>query len=343
MGRYREADLSGLRVGSVSARPTKVSVEDFARPLDPAAARAVMESLPRQLAGEALREVVARTALAHRDGRPGIAMCGGHVVKVGVSPCLIALMERRVITHLAMNGAGAIHDVEIARGGRTSEDVEAHLHQGTFGMVDETGDFMNSVMADGARRGEGLGECWGRALEESGAPHREVSLLAAAWRLGIPATVHVAIGTDTVHYHPGCDGGALGETSLRDFRIFAGTLAEARGAVVFNLGSAVLMPEVFLKALSVARNLGAELSGLTTVNFDQIQHYRARLNVVERPTRAAGARGYSLTGHHEIMIPLFAGAVLAELGGPGGGTAAGARSRARGGGTGGAPSGPRGN
>lgn len=315
MTRYREADLGRLSISSVEARATRVTVADFARPLEPAAARALLASLPDQLGARALREVVARTVAARREGRPVVAMCGGHVIKVGVSPCLVTLIERGIVTHLAMNGAAAIHDVEIARIGRTSEDVEANLHQGTFGMVDETGDFMNAAMAEGARRGEGLGECWGRSVEDAKAPHRDVSLLAAAWRAGIPATVHVAIGTDTIHHHPKCDGAALGETTLRDFRIFAATLAEARGAVVLNFGSAVLMPEVFLKALSVARNLGADLANLTTANFDQIQHYRPRLNVVERPTRGAGGRGYSLTGHHEIMLPLFAAAVVAESAG----------------------------
>jgi hypothetical protein len=242
-----------------------------------------------------------------------VAMLGGHVIKVGVSPCLIELRERGVITHLAMNGAAAIHDVEVARIGRTSEDVETQLHAGRFGMVDETGDFMNAAMAEGAKAGEGLGEAYGRALLASKPPHAAVSLLAAASRLELPATVHVAIGTDTIHHHPGCDGAALGETSLRDFRIFAATLSEAAGAVVLNFGSAVIMPEVFLKALSVARNLGADLSNLTTVNFDQIQHYRPRVNVVERPTQGPGGRGLALTGHHEIMVPLFAGAVRAGL------------------------------
>jgi hypothetical protein len=314
MTRFREADLSKLSNASVADRPTRVSVADFARPLDPAAARAVLAALPNQLAGAALREIVARTVAARKAGRPLVVMLGGHVIKVGVAPCLIELVECGAITHLAMNGAAAIHDVEIARVGRTSEDVEANLHQGRFGMVDETGDFMNEAMREGARRSEGLGECWGRALEEEGAPHRQVSLLAAASRQGIPATVHVAIGTDTIHHHPRCDGAALGETTLRDFRIFAGTLAEARGAVVLNFGSAVLMPEVFLKALSVARNLGADLSGLTTANFDQIQHYRPRLNVVERPTRGAeGGRGLAITGHHELLVPLFCAAVLDGL------------------------------
>ena len=313
MGRYPEADLTRLAVGSVAARATRVRVEEFARPLDPAAARAVIESLPDQLAARALRETVARIVESHRHGRPVVAMCGGHVVKVGVSPCLIALMDRGVVSHLALNGAAALHDVEIARSGRTSEDVEAHLHQGTFGMVDETGEFMNRAAIEGAKRAEGLGETWGRALTEEAPPHLAASLLAAAWRRGIPATVHVAIGTDTIHHHPRCDGAALGEGSLRDFRILAATLAQARGATVLNLGSAVLLPEVFLKALAVARNLGADLSDLTTVNLDQIQHYRPRVNVIERPTRGRGSRGYALTGHHEIMIPLLTGAILAAL------------------------------
>ncbi len=313
MSRYREADLSKLTRMSATDRPTKVSVADFARPLDPRAAAAVLASLPDQLAARALREVVARIVAAHRAGRPVVLMVGGHVIKVGVTPCLIELIERGVVTHVAMNGAAAIHDVEIARMGRTSEDVEANLSSGTFGMVDETGGFMNQIALRAVRAGEGLGEAWGQALEQEGAPHRDVSLLARAARKGTPATVHVAIGTDTIHYDPACDGAALGEGSLRDFRILAGTLAEARGAVVLNLGSAVLMPEVFLKALAVARNLGASLDGLTTVNLDQIQHYRPRVNVVERPTRSPGARGYSLTGHHEIMVPLLCAAVAAEL------------------------------
>ena len=313
MGRHPEADLSKLSRLPAAERPTKVSVQEFARPLEPAASAAVIRALPDQLAARTLREVIARTAAAHRAGRPVVLMAGGHVVKVGVTPCWIELIERGVVTHVAMNGAAAIHDVEIARLGRTSEDVEAHLHAGSFGMVDETGSFMNDVARVAAASKLGLGEAWGRALEEERSPHRDASLLARAWRRGIPATVHVAFGTDTIHYDPGCDGAALGETTLRDFRVFAGTLAEARGAVVLNVGSAVLMPEVFLKALTVARNLGATLDGLTTVNFDQIQHYRPRVNVVERPTRAAGARGYSLTGHHELLVPLYCAGVLAEF------------------------------
>ncbi len=315
MSRFREADLRRLTRGRVAGRATRVSVSDFARPLDPRAAAAFMAALPDQWAGRAFREVVARTVRAHRAGRPVVLLAGGHVVKVGVSPCFIQLLERGVVTHVAMNGATAIHDIEIALAGRTSEDVDAQLQSGAFGMVEETGAFMNRVAVEAARNRSGLGEAWGAALEAAAAPHRDASLLARAARRGIPATVHVAIGTDTIHYDPACDGAALGETSLRDFRILAGTLAGARGAVVLNVGSAVLMPEVFLKALAVARNLGASLEELTTVNLDQIQHYRPRVNVVERPTRAAGARGLALTGHHEILVPLLCGAILAELDG----------------------------
>lgn len=314
MGRFPEADLSKLTRMPVADRPTKVSVDQLARPLAPEAAGALLASLPDLLAARALKDVVARTVAAHRAGRPVVLLLGGHVVKVGVAPCFLELLEHGVIQHIAMNGAAAIHDVELARVGRTSEDVEAHLQAGSFGMVDETGAFMNRIAHEGVRTTQGLGEAWGAALETEKAPHREVSLLARASRRGVPCTVHVALGTDTIHFDPACDGAALGEGSLRDFRILAATLAEARGAVVLNVGSAVLMPEVFLKALAVARNLGASLEGLTTVNMDQIQHYRPRMNVVERPTRAAGAQGYSLTGHHEILVPLYCGAVLADLG-----------------------------
>jgi hypothetical protein len=313
MGRHPEADLTRLTYGRVADRTVRVQVEDYAKPLDPRHAAAVLAALPDQLAARSLREVVSRIAAAHRAHRPVVVMIGGHVVKTGVAPCLIEWIDRGVITHLAMNGAAALHDVEIARSGRTSEDVETNLHAGTFGMVDETGDFMNATASAGAGRQEGLGECWGRALDESRAPHGKVSLLAACHRRGIPATVHVALGTDTIHHHPACDGAALGEMSLRDFRIFAATLAEARGSATLNLGSAVLMPEVFLKALAVARNLGADLSDLTTVNLDQIQHYRPRVNVVERPTRGPGSRGFAITGHHEILVPLLCAAVLAEI------------------------------
>jgi hypothetical protein len=257
--------------------------------------------------------VIDAVVAARAAGRPVVLLVGAHVIKVGASPDLVRWLERGVATHLAMHGAGAVHDLEIALHGGTSEDVETQLHRGLFGLVRETGTFFFGAAREARSRGEGLGEALGRGLEEGRAPHAAHSLLAAAYRARVPATVHVAVGTDTVHAHPEADGAALGETTLRDFRILARSLAEARGAVVLNLGSAVILPEVFLKALAVAVNLGASLEDLTTVDLDQIQHYRPRVNVLERPTRARGARGLSLTGHHEIMIPIIAEAVLSHL------------------------------
>jgi hypothetical protein len=314
MSRYAEVDLAGVTLLSVRDRATKVGVASFGRaPEDPAAVARFVDALPDVLAGRVLRDAIDAIVASHAAGRPVALLAGAHVIKVGVQPSLVPLIRRRVITHVALHGAGAIHDVEVALFGTTSEDVEANLAGGAFGMVRETPEFIHRVAAEARARGEGLGEALGRALTEAGAPHAEHSLLAEAWRAGMPATVHVALGTDTIHTHPAASGADLGETSLRDFRIFAHTLLEARGATVLNLGSAVLLPEVFLKALTVAVNLGAKLEGLTTVNLDQIQHYRPRVNVLERPTRAAGGRGLSLTGHHEIMIPLLAQAVLARL------------------------------
>jgi hypothetical protein len=312
MGRYPEADLSQLKLISVADRPTKVSVEDFAHPSqDGKEAEALLQRMPKQLGAERLRETVAAIVAARAAGRPVVVLAGAHVIKVGASPYLVAWIERGIITHLALHGAGAIHDAEIALFGGTSEDVEENLHRGTFGLVKETGEFFFAAAREARDRKEGLGEALGRKLEEARAPHASVSLLAAAWRAQIPATVHVALGTDTVHALPGADGASVGETTLRDFRILTHTLGEARGAVVLNLGSAVILPEVFLKALTAAVNLGAKLDGLTTVSLDQIRHYRPRVNVLERPTRAPGARGLELVGQHEIVLPLLGEAVLA--------------------------------
>jgi hypothetical protein len=313
VSRHGEADLSKLTLRSIQSRATRVDVKAFARPGDPQAARTVIDELPRFLGANVLREVVDAVLASHAAKRPVVVLLGAHVVKVGVAPYLVALIEKGVVSHVAMHGAGAIHDVEIALFGTTSEDVEANLASGAFGMVEETPAFFHRAAAAGRAQQEGLGEALGRALAEANAPHAGVSLLAAAHARGIPATVHVALGTDTIHAHPAADGAALGETSLRDFRILAHTLAEARGATVLNLGSAVLLPEVFLKALTAAVNLGAALDGLTTVNLDQIQHYRPRVNVIERPSQGKGGRGLALTGHHEILVPLLAQAILARL------------------------------
>lgn len=309
MSRYREVDLSRLRLVPLEKRESLVRVEDFARPLPRGAAASLLESLPGILAGTALREIVGAVIEARRTGRPVIVMAGGHVVKTGVTPGLVAWMEAGLLSALALNGAAAIHDAEIALFGRTSEDVQAGLRAGSFGMAAETAEFMNGAAREAADRGEGLGEALGRLLIEKGAPHRRVSLLATAYEASLPATVHVALGADVIHAHPSCDGAAVGAATHRDFRIFAAALEAVGGGVVLNIGSAVVLPEVFLKALTVARNLGASLEGLVTVNLDFLQHYRATQNVVVRPTRGVG-RGYALTGHHEVLVPLLTAAVL---------------------------------
>lgn len=318
MSRYPEVDLGGVTRLSVKDRVTKVGVDQFGRApagaADLDAAQRLVDGLPDLLAGRVLRDIVDAVVASHAARRPVVLLAGAHVIKVGVQPFLVPLIERGVVRHLALHGAGAIHDAEVALFGATSEDVEANLASGAFGMVEETPAFFHAAAAAARERGEGLGEGLGRALVEADAPHLRHSLLAAAWRAGIPATVHVALGTDTIHAHPRANGADLGETTLRDFRILAHTLLEARDATVLNLGSAVILPEVFLKALTVAVNLGASLDGLTTVNVDQLQHYRTRVNVLERPTRGAGSRGLSLTGHHEILLPLLAQAILARLG-----------------------------
>jgi hypothetical protein len=316
MSRYPEADLSRLTTLSVHDRPARVTVAQFAGPPTPAAAAALVDSFPHLLAGDVVRAVVDAVVASYRAGRPVVLLLGAHVVKVGVQGHLIALMERGVVKHVALHGAGAIHDVEVALFGKTSEDVEASLATGAFGMVRETPEFFHAAAAAGRAAGEGLGEALGRALVAAQAPHAALSLLAAGHRLGVPVTVHVALGTDTIHAHAAADGAAIGETSLRDFRILAHGLKDVEGATVLNLGSAVILPEVFLKALTVAVNLGAALDGLTTVNLDQIQHYRPRVHVVERPAQGPGGRGLALTGHHEILVPLLVGAVLARLEAP---------------------------
>jgi hypothetical protein len=253
---------------------------------------------------------VADVVRARSLGKPVVWGLGAHVLKVGLSPILIDLMERGFVTGLAFNGAGIVHDFELAVAGRTSEDVGEGLGAGEFGMARETGEEINRAIVDGDRDGLGLGASVGRFLEDLRPPHLEVSLLAAAWRLRRPASVHVAIGTDVVHMHPACDPAAVGRATHLDFRIFAGEVARLGGGGVYlNVGSAVLLPEVFLKAVTVARNLGHDLTDFATANLDFIQSYRPNTNVVQRPTRGVG-RGYSLTGHHEILVPLLAAALV---------------------------------
>lgn len=282
-----------------------------------------LAGLPDILAAADLRQIAAAIADRHRRGRVVALGMGAHPIKVGLSPLIIDLMERGIVSAVAMNGACIIHDFEIAFHGATSEDVGASLDAGEFGMAHETGEFLNraiSVHGDG-----GLGEAVGRAIVAARLPHADLSILAAGTRLGIPVTVHVGVGTDIIHMHPSADGAAIGAASLYDFRLLAGVARRLHRGVFLNLGSAVIIPEVFLKALNLARNVGHRVEQLVTIDMDFMRHYRPGVNIVQRPTQTGG-RGYRLTGHHEIMFPLLCAAVLEQLRSP----AATSRKPARG-------------
>lgn len=305
MSRYEEADLERLRTEPVAERASKVSAESLARPAaDPGSFAQLWDGLPPYLAAEDLRALARAVVRARAGRRPVVWMLGAHSIKVGLSPILLSLVREDLATLLAVNGAFAIHDAELALWGRTSEEVDAGLHAGRFGMARETAEVLNGAAVEGVRRGEGLGEAIGRSLAERRSDWRTESVLGACYEAGIPVTVHVAIGTDIVHQHPGFSGAATGECSARDFRILAGHLREMAGAVVVNVGSAVILPEVFLKAFSVAANLGASSEGLVTAALDFVRHYRPLRNVVQRPPGPQGS-GYYLVGHHEILLPLL--------------------------------------
>jgi len=313
MGKYKiqPIDFTGLRTVPLAARGGKVRVADFASRYQKGSGfGGWLDSLPKILAGDSFRAAVEAMGRARAAGKPIIWGMGGHVIKCGLAPVLIDLMERQYATAFAMNGSAAIHDFEIALAGHTSEDVEAVLPDGSFGTAEETGREMNQAIICGARDGIGAGEALGRVLVK--APHARCSLLAAAYEKGTPVTVHVAMGTDTPHTHPAADPSAIGTATHHDFRLFCSLVAELNeGGVYLNVGSAVVMPEVFLKAVSAVRNLGHPLANFTTVNLDFLLHYRPRVNVVERPHAKSGGRGYAITGHHELMLPLLA-AVLIE-------------------------------
>lgn len=274
--------------------------------------RSFLRGLPDILAAHNLKEIARTIGRAHRSDRTILLGMGAHPIKVGLSPLIIDFMEQGILGAVAMNGAGIIHDFEIAFMGETSEDVAASLKDGSFGMAEETGAFLNQAIERGYERGQGIGKAVGEAILKGKLPHHRLSILAAGARLGVPVTVHVAIGTDIIHMHPKVDGKSLGEGSLRDFHTLASIVATLNGGVFLNLGSAVILPEVFLKALSLARNLGHPVRKLTTVNLDFLAHYRPLTNVVSRPTMEGG-KGYHLTGHLEIMVPLLFAAVLEEL------------------------------
>jgi hypothetical protein len=309
-------DFTGLKTYSVYERPSKVTVENFGRPVGPGATVGeLLASLPDQLLGREFPELVDRLAACHREGRPILVGMGAHVIKVGLNPVLIDLMERAIITGLALNGAGIVHDTEVALAGKTSEEVEHGLGSGAFGAARETGEVINEAICRGAADNKGLGQALGDYLLEKDYPYNHLSLVATARRLRIPVTVHVAMGTDIIHIHPAADGAAIGQTSHHDFRVFCRLVAGLEGGAFLNVGSAVLLPEVFLKALTVVRNLGHAVNRFTTANFDFIRHYRPLANVVNRPTMSGG-KGYSITGHHELMIPLLAAALLDRLSRP---------------------------
>lgn len=311
---YREFDLSGVRTYPLGSRASKVRVEQFARPYEPGrGVPGLLASLPAMLAASDLRDVVSAIVAAKRGGRAIVWGLGAHVIKTGLSPILVDLMERGFVSALATNGAGLIHDFEVALSGGTSEDVEQSLGPGRFGMAEETATGLNAAINDGVARGLGIGQAVGQHLLASGAPYRGVSLAATAARLDLPLTVHVALGTDVIHMHAAASGAALGEGSLRDFRVFTTAVSQLGGGVYLNCGSAVILPEVFLKAVALVRNQGHDLTGLTTVNLDFLRHYRPETNVVTRPTAGVG-RGFSLTGHHELLIPLLAAALLESEG-----------------------------
>jgi len=315
MSKYskRPLDFAGLKTVPLKERGGKVKTADFASVFRAGSGVAGwLDSLPRILAGNSFRAVLDALAAARSRERSIIWGLGGHVIKCGLAPVLIDLMRRGYITAFALNGAAAIHDFEIALAGHTSEDVEAVLPDGRFGSAEETGREMNRAIAGGDRAGMGIGEALGRWLSSAGdLVAGDFSLLLQAYRQGTPVTVHVAIGTDTPHTHPAADAASIGSASHRDFRLLSAYVADLNeGGVYLNVGSAVVLPEVFLKAVSAVRNLGHPLADFTTADFDFLQHYRPRVNVVERPHAGSGGAGYAITGHHELMIPLLAAALI---------------------------------
>jgi len=310
---FRPLNFSKVRTYPVKKRFSKVQSLLLGKTVRKGArVRSLIQGLPNILAAQSLKAIARKIARVHRANKTVLLGMGAHPIKVGLSPLIIDFMERGIINAVALNGAGVIHDFELAYMGETSEDVAASLKDGSFGMGEETGAFLNQAISEGSGRELGIGAAVGQAILKARLPHRRLSILAAGTRWGIPITSHIAIGTDIIHMHPKVDGKALGDGSLRDFRTLTSVVATLGGGVYLNFGSAVVLPEVFLKAVSLARNLGHPVQNLTTVNLDFLAHYRPLTNVVSRPTQQSG-KGYHLTGHMEIMVPLLFAAVLEEL------------------------------
>jgi deoxyhypusine synthase len=309
---YKPISLKGVRTCKLGARRSKVRLDKVGRSFCGGSFKSFLDSLPDILAVKDFKSVVDAIVKAGKSKRPVILGMGAHPVKVGLSPIIINLMENNAVTAVAMNGACIVHDFELSLMGHTSEDVDIELCKGTFGMTEETGRELNRAIKSGVQRGLGIGKSVGEYILKGKGQYKKLSILAAAARLNIPATVHVAVGTDIIHMHPEADGKSIGEGSMRDFRLFSSVVSDLKGGVYINLGSAVLLPEVFLKAIAVTRNLNYKVKDFTTVNMDFIQHYRARENVLRRPV-LEGGRSYALTGHHEIMFPLLAAAVMEKI------------------------------
>jgi hypothetical protein len=309
---HQPLELHAIKTYSLASRPSKVSLDDFARPAQPdSSLRDFLQSLPNILAVQSLRELAARMRRARELQRPIIWGIGGHVIKTGLAPLMIDLMSRGFVTAIAGNGSVLVHDAEIAMVGSTSEDVDATLGAGAFGGADETGKLLSRAAKEGAAEGIGLGEATGRVLLSLSPKHAHYSLLCAAYHARVPFTAHLTIGGDIGHFHPQADGAALGATSHTDFRLLSELVRRMNGGGVYlNIGSAVTLPEVFLKAVTLVRNLGNQLSDITTANFDFIQSYRPLTNVVRRPTANGAGQGYSITGHHELTIPLLAAELI---------------------------------
>ena len=308
----RPLELERVSTYPLASRPSKVTVKDFAQPISEKSSLAdFLTSLPNILAASSLRQLAARLRAARELGKPIIWGIGGHVIKTGMSPVIIDLMRRGFVSAIAANGSVLVHDAEIAMVGSTSEDVDATLGAGAFGAADETGKLLNEAAREGALNHTGLGEALGRALVERDPRHKDFSLLCAAYNARIPFTAHVTIGADIAHFHPSADAAALGETTHTDFRLLAEMVRRMDGGGVYlNIGSAVVLPEIFLKAVTLVRNLGHALKDITTANFDFIQSYRPLTNVVRRPVADGAGQGYSITGHHELTIPLLAAELL---------------------------------
>lgn len=310
---YKLIDIRKIKRYSIKDRISKVSIEKSAQPhKKEGSLKRFFESLPDYLAARDLKSVAQSVVNAYRNKCPVILGMGAHPIKVGLSKIIIDLMQKGVITAIATNGACIIHDFEISYLGQTSEDVARELFSGTFGMAEETGQMLNKSIKEGIKKGYGIGKSVGEFIDYSDFKFKEMSIFREAYRLHIPATVHVAIGSDIIHMHPEADGFSIGEGSMRDFRLFSTIVSNLEGGVYINLGSAVILPEVFLKALTVARNLGYKVEKFTTVNMDFIQHYRPFENVLKRPTMTGG-QCFALTGHHEIMFPLLAALIIEEI------------------------------